>query len=523
MDRETLKSKQLELQNAADVAYKDLADGKITEAEFHTTMEHCEAENKRNGVLFKSKQRAGQFMSSQIDTEGNPPDQQQQQVPPGVQQYRDQFSRICKSANAKTKSRGEAAFNFGLKSFYDVDPEMIGMKTGMPFGPYQGVTGMSGINTSGTSAGSALTGSGNVGEQTGGNISSPGTGGTYFLGGTAGPAVEPEFIPGIVEMRFFPTIIESLFPALPVSSPVVTYVSETGWTNAAAATGEGATKPTSTHTLQRYTEQVGKIANLERTTDEMIQDAAYVWALFQRRLVMGVQRRTEVELLAGTGYPGVNGLLSRSAAFTIAQTVSNITSVAIPPTINGPFGSGMGSSELVSTITPGRTIVNASGSSLAPSGNDIAVSILQMLTDLRTLTFFEPDAIVLNPQEYFTLRTATDKNGQYFGGSFWGKDYGYPNDQGQLSAGGVDTFTLWGKKLVTTPVIPPGVILVGDFADAGAVLRLGGMRVDVTNLNGTDFEQNMWTARSETRVGLLVERPYLFELAVLTTSGTWSS
>jgi HK97 family phage major capsid protein len=522
MDRATLLQKQTELQTAADVAYKDLADGKITEAEFHTTMEHCEKENERVGVLFKSKQRANQFSQNQI-VDGGPPDMQEQQIPPGVQQYRNAFAKVCKSANPNTRSRGEASFNFGFKSFYERDPSMIGMKTGMPFGPYQGVTGMTGENASGTSAGSALSGSGNVGEAVGGNISSPGTGGTYFLGGTAGPAIEPEFIPGIVEMRFFPTVIESLFPALPVSSPVVTYVSETGWTNAAAAVGEGATKPTSTHALQRYTEQVGKIANLERTTDEMIQDAAYVWALFQRRLVMGVQRRTEVELLAGTGYPGVNGLLSRSAAFTLPQTVSNITNVAVPPTITGPFGSGMGSSELVSAITPGRTITNASASSVAPLGNDIAVGILQMLTDLRITTFYEPDAIVLNPQEYFTLRTATDKNGQYFGGSFWGRDYGYPADQGQLSAGGVDTFTLWGKKLVTSPVIPPGVILVGDFADAGAVLRLGGLRVDVTNLNGTDFEQNMWTARAEARVGLLIERPYLFELAVLTTSGTWSS
>lgn len=518
MDKQSFGQKSSELNNAAQKAYADLVDGTITQAEFDQYMDNAESEAEKAQVAFKSRQRANQF---QLVEDGQPPQQQEQQILPGVQQYRDAFAKVCKAANAKSKDRASAAFNFGLKSMFDLDN--VGMKTGMPFGPYQGVTGLSGANVSGTSAGSALAGSGNTGEAVGGNITSPGTGGTYFLGGTAGPAIEPEFIPGIVEMRFFPTVIESLFPALPVSSPVVTYVSETGWTNSAAATAEAATKPTSTHTLQRYTEQVGKIANLERTTDEMIQDAAYVWALFQRRLVMGVQRRTEVELLAGTGYPGVNGLLSRSAAFTLGQTVSNITNVAIPPTITGPFGAGMGSAETVSTVTPGRTIVNASASSVAPLGNDIALGILQMLTDLRTITFYEPDAIILNPQDYYTLRTATDKNGQYFGGSFWGRDYGYPNDQSQLTAGGVDTFTLWGKKLVTTPVLPPGLVLVGDFADAGAVLRLGGLRVDVTNLNGTDFEQNMWTARAEARVGLLIERPYLFELAILTTSGTWSS
>jgi HK97 family phage major capsid protein len=533
---QSLAQQAHELNNAAQKALEDLTAGAITEAEFNTTMEHCEKDSSRRAVLFKAKQRANQFQAGQIVEDGTPPELLQQQqdpdfVPDGVKEYRNAFSDVCKAANANTRHRGGGSFNFGFKSAWEKGENVYMKVGGAPFaGPYQGIAGVPVATESSTGVGgitvaSQLAGSGNVGQL---GAWSPGTGGTYFLGGTAGPAIEPEFIPGIVEMRFFPTVIESLFPALPVSSPIITYVSETGWVNAAAATPEAGTKPTSSHTLQRFTEQVGKIANLERTTDEMIQDAAYVWALFQRRLVMGVQRRTEVELLAGTGYPGVNGLLSRTGAFTIAApaTLSGLSNVAIPPTITGPFGSGMGSAETVSTVTPGRAITPAVNTA-PPTGNDIALAILQMMTDLRTITFFEPDAIVINPQDYYTLRTSTDKNGQYFGGSFWGRDYGYPQDAGsnQLTSGGVDTFSLWGKKLVTTPVMPPGLILVGDFADAGAVLRLGGMRVDVTNMNGTDFEQNMWTARAEARVGLLVERPYLFELGVITSpAGTaWGS
>ena len=56
---------------------------------------------------------------------------------------------------------------------------------------------------------------------------------------------------------------------------------------------------------------------------------------------------------------------------------------------------------------------------------------------------------------------------------------------------------------------------MGDFAEGGQVLRLGGLQVNVANTNGYDFEQNLWTARAEERVGLLVERPELFELIVL--------
>jgi hypothetical protein len=40
----------------------------------------------------------------------------------------------------------------------------------------------------------------------------------------------------------------------------------------------------------------------------------------------------------------------------------------------------------------------------------------------------------------------------------------------------------------------------------------------MTNTNGTDFEQNLWTARAEERIGLMVERPEVFELVKLTGS-----
>src|SRR6185312_5777688 len=155
-------------------------------------------------------------------------------------------------------------------------------------------------------------------------------------------------------------------------SPVVTYVRESTWTNNAAATAEGATKPTSTHSFTRYTEQVGKIANLERATDEMIQDAAYIWSLIQQRCVQGVQRKEEIELVAGSGYPGVNGLLNRTGGFTAPQTVTAITNLSWPT--SGTAGIGAGA-DTVASVTPGRAVVGATGSK-PPTGTAIAEGIL---------------------------------------------------------------------------------------------------------------------------------------------------
>jgi HK97 family phage major capsid protein len=82
--------------------------------------------------------------------------------------------------------------------------------------------------------------------------------------------------------------------------------------------------------------------------------------------------------------------------------------------------------------------------------------------------------------------------------------------------GAVDSgLTLWGKRVIATPVIPQGFILLGAFRQGGTVLRMGGLTVQSTNTNGTEFEQGIWTVRAEERVGLLVERPELFELVQL--------
>jgi hypothetical protein len=104
----------------------------------------------------------------------------------------------------------------------------------------------------------------------------------------AATLVEPEFEPGIAELRFYPNVIESLFPSVPVNGGVVSYVKQTGMTNNAAATPEGATKPTSSVAVARYSDTIGKITNLERVTDETIEDAPQFWALVQQDGVLGV-------------------------------------------------------------------------------------------------------------------------------------------------------------------------------------------------------------------------------------------
>src|SRR5947209_729667 len=474
---DSLNRQNEELRREVSEKLKAFEADEITVDELVSVREKAESESEKIGVAIKNL-RAAQGLAGCADPqpEGNPA---AYEAPEHFKQYREGYERI-KSA-AKDHEQSQVGFEFGYKKFGDD----LAMKA-------QGVTGLTGEGASGTTAPAAL------------------ANGAYFLAGTAGPFIAPEFVPGVVDLRFYENVVAQLIPSYAVDSPVVTYVRESTWTNNAAATPEGATKPTSTHSFTRYTEQVGKIANLDRATDELIADASYIWSLLNQRCAQGVQRKEEIELVAGSGYPGVNGLLNRTAGFTAPQTVTAITNLVFPTAGTPGIGGG---TDTVASVTPGRAVVGTGASGTAPTGIAIAEGILNAIIDIRVKTFFEPDAVLMNPLDFLTIRLSKDNNLQYYGGSMFGADYGYPQNQPTPQA--TNNFGLWGKRIVTTPAMPQGLVLVGDFAGWNRVLRRGGLRVDVTNTTGTDFEQNLWTIRAEERVGLMVERPELFELIQL--------
>ena len=472
MNREGMRKRAEQLKEEVVAKTADLEAEKITKAEYREFVSKAYEETEEISTTLKAYSQASSMSGG---TEVGPASSEVAMV---ADERMTRAKAIASEyatmkAHAADKRQGSFAFDLGLKT--------------------QGEASLQGENAFGTTAGVAL------------------TGGQYFLPGTAGPDVLPSFIPGILELRWYDNVIASLFPTFPTDSPVVSYVRESNWTNNSAATGEGQTFPTSTNQITRYTAQLGKVANIARVTDEVVQDAPYFWALVQKRTAQGVARQEEVQILAGNGYPGVEGLLGLSTQFTLPQTVAAVSNLVVP-SLNTP-GEGAASATITS-VTPGRAIVGSGGQ--AVSGSQIAIGIFSMLTDIRVNHFFEPTAIVMNPFDWFTLRTWQDANGQFMAGSPWSVDYGQPQNNVDIQVQAVDPqLNIWGKRVATTPAIPQGYILVGDFTNGAQLLRKGGLRVEMVNVNGFDFEQGMWTMRAYTRVGLAVERPELFELAQL--------
>ena len=282
-------------------------------------------------------------------------------------------------------------------------------------------------------------------------------------GGGVGTII-PQYRPGIVPILFRRLTVSDLLPQGTTDSPSVIYVQETAVTNAAATVAEGAAKPQSDITTAQVTEAVRKIATTAKISDEMVNDIGYIQSYINGRLVLFVQLAEEDQLLNGNGTaPNLRGILNRSG-LTAAQAVSTDTRVD---------------------------------------------AIFKEVTKIRTGAFLDPDALVLHPTDWQSIRLSKDGNGQYYaGGPFGFAAYGNPaqitGDTSNLSAGGD---TLWGLRVVVTPAIAQGTALVGAFQLSAQVLRREGMRVEATNSNEDDFLKNLVAVRVEERLALAVYRP----------------
>jgi len=508
VNRDDLRRRSIELKNEVRQKTALREAGQISNAEYAAYIDKAFAEQQSIEKTLQNVQKA-MSISNAVEPyvatpqESADPDRIN---PMSAKAFMSTYAQLKSAARAKEPGR---SFCFDLAIKTPGFRDSLVTKTN----PYvtssgalttQGVTGLQGEGASGETAYTGLPGAGSQLSQAT----------DYFLSGPGGPDITPQWVPGILELRWYENIIATLMPTFPTDSPVVSYVRETAWNNQSAATPEGGQFPTSTNTIQRYTEEIGKVTNISRVTDEEIQDSQYFWALVQKRTTMGVSRQEEVQLLAGSGYPGVNGILNRSGEFTTAQTVTALTDLQIPDQVNPGVGA---LSETISSVTPGRLVQGAGGA--YPDGYQVVEAVLAALTDIRINHFFEPTAIVMNPLDWFQIRILKDNIGQYMAGSMFGYQYGNTAEIDPAIQATDVGLMLWGKRLVTTPAIPQGLILVGDFTDGTAVLRRGGMRVEIVNTNGFDFETGCWTMRAYTRVGLAVYRPELFELIQLAGTG----
>lgn len=285
--------------------------------------------------------------------------------------------------------------------------------------------------------------------------------------GLAGQLNAPQFLPGIVGLKFQPLTVADLFPSGTTDSSSISYVIESAFQDLTATVLEKGAKPQLDLTLARRQDNVTKIANVAKVTDEMFQDASQFQSYLSNRMVFGVKRVEEAQLLNGNGTPPqLQGVLNRSGLASTVVTSAGLTALK------------------------------------AMEG------IYNQITALRATSFIEPDAIVIHPTDWQTIRLGKDSQNQYYAGGPFTGAYG--------NAGPSNVEQLWGLKAVITTAIAQGTVLVGGFQESGQVFRRTGITLEMTNSNVDDFVNNLITLRAEERLALAVYRPAGFGKVTLT-------
>jgi len=331
-----------------------------------------------------------------------------------------------------------------------------------------------------------------------------------FGTGAFAQGILPDFRPGIVETLFYQLTLADLISSFATTSPNISYLTEKLDNFQANQVNEAGTFPFSSLSVGRSYAQIGKVANAMTISDEAIADAATLYNFVQGRLLLGVERQEEVQILAGSGYPGVGGLLSFDASFTTAgsgslyngSTSTTVSNVAFPA--SGTLGSGV-LAQTITSLSVGRVVTGAGTS--YPDPLTVSLNLKDAAVDIELAVFQSPTAHIMHPRDWQRLETAQDANQQFMNPRIFGNVYG-------VSRGPVKS--LWGVPVVTTPLMPAGYILTGWFdPQTVQVARRQGIQMQVTNSNESDFIQGKVTVRADSRLGLLCYRPTAFELTQL--------
>lgn len=251
-------------------------------------------------------------------------------------------------------------------------------------------------------------------------------------------------------------MVRDLLAVGQTNQAAVTYIKETSFTNAADMVAEEGLKPEATFATSVVTAPVRKIAVVAKVTDEMWNDFPMLRDYVNTRLRFMVEAKEEQQLINGTGVGNqITGILQTAGIQTQAKGVD--------------------------------TNLDA---------------IFKAITKVRSIGFFEPDGIVINPTDWQLLKLAKDANNQYFGGGPFSGTYG----QGSF----VMEAPVWGLRPIITTAIAAGTALVGAYKLGAQIWQRDGIRVDSTNTNENDFNYNRVSLRVEERLALAVYRPLAF-------------
>ena len=271
---------------------------------------------------------------------------------------------------------------------------------------------------------------------------------------TSGQAVMADRLGLIVPKALVGLDIFSVIAQGVTDSDTVEYLEETTYTNAAVETAETTAAAESAVAFTKRTAGVKEIAHFIPVTRRALADASYIESWVNNRLVDGVRRRMQTQILSGDG------------------SGDNLTGIYNT--------SGIGS-------------IDRSTLSL-----DMVESLHRAITTVRINAFAEPDFIGIHPSDWETIRLVkASGSGEYA--------YGAPASAAPLN--------LWGVPVLVHAAFTSGSPMVGIGREATLWTREG-VSVAASDSHSDYFIKRQVALLATARVAFAVTQPKAFAVSV---------
>ena len=277
--------------------------------------------------------------------------------------------------------------------------------------------------------------------------------GKVITGAGSGFVLYPQRVGIFPAVPAIPLAMRDLFTVIPLGPMnTVEYLVETFTNNADYQVLEGDKKAESTVAYTEKTASVKTIAHFVKISRQMMADVPYVASTIDDRLIFGVLKKEDQELLTGNNAAGhLFGVLPQATALgglTVASVMLD---------------------EIFNAIT---AVANAG---------------------------YSATNIVMNPSDWGAMQVLKNAMGVYFLG-------------GPTMIGGA---RLWGLPVTTTPIIPAKTSLVGQFPATAAIFDRETATVDIAYENEDDFIKNLVCIRAEERLAFAVFNPQAYVKVVI--------
>ena len=254
----------------------------------------------------------------------------------------------------------------------------------------------------------------------------------------------------VVDKAARPIQVTDLIPAGQTGQSSVVYMEETTLTENAAEIAEAGTYGENAYAFTERSETVRKIAAWLPVTDEQLEDVPQVRGYINQRLPMSLRRRLDGQIINGSGIaPYLTGILNKSGI----QTFSRASVSGYKP---------------VDALYRAMRLVRVTGRAL-------------------------PNGIVINPEDFETIRLMKTNDGAYV--------WGHPSEAGPER--------IWGLPIAQSDIIAAGHSIVGDFSYSELAERRG-IVVKMTDSHGEYFINGKQAIRADMRAAFIIYRAAAF-------------